>query len=216
MIRKTIFIAALTAAIALPTTASAHCSTMQGSFAVTCEKGVQVYRHQALSSIPRGLSAADVSLKTEAIRAKTARAQIAAQSRAQAANVKLRQRELAIADYNARVNDRNTRRRSSFSGFGGGFGYRGFNDIGFSNAVGSPFGGRSRGGNRGRSFNRNTRNDGAFNGRRNGNAGVDLSGNAVQRGAVQTSNTTTSRRASGSRLVSTRLGGKSSGGNKKH
>jgi len=72
MTRKTIFIAALAAAMALPAAASANCGTLQGSFAVTCEQGVQVYRHQALSSIPRGISQAQAQLEGEKIRAKTA------------------------------------------------------------------------------------------------------------------------------------------------
>jgi len=78
MSRKTIFIAALAAAITFPAAASASCGTLQGSYAVTCEQGVQVYRHQALSSIPRGLSQAQAQLEAEKIRAKTAQRSIAA------------------------------------------------------------------------------------------------------------------------------------------
>ena len=125
MTRTKIFIAALTAAIAFPVAASAHCGTTQGSFAVTCEKGVQVYRHQALSGIPKGLSPAQAKIKSEEIRAETARRQIASQASAARVNAKLRERELAIADYRARVYDRNTRGNSTYfirgNAFRGGF-----------------------------------------------------------------------------------------------
>jgi hypothetical protein len=132
--RAKIFIAALTAAVVFPAAASAHCGSSQGSYAVTCERGVQVFRHQAPSSLPQGLSPQQAQLEAEKIRAKTQRAQIASNGRIAAANADLRQRELAIQDYRARVYDRNTRRRSSFAGFGGGFGFGGFN-----NTIGAPF-----------------------------------------------------------------------------
>ena len=132
--RAKIFIAALTAAVVFPAAASAHCAAVEGSFAVTCESGVQVFRHQAPSSLPQGLSPQQAQLRAEQIRAKTQRAQIASNGRIAAANAKLRQRELAIQDYRARIYDRNTRGRSSFAGFGGGFGFGGFN-----NAIGAPF-----------------------------------------------------------------------------
>jgi len=130
MTRKTIFIAALAAAMALPAAASANCGTLQGSFAVTCEQGVQVYRHQALSSIPRGISQAQAQLEGEKIRAKTAQRQIAAQERANRRDIELRRRELALEDYRTRIFDANLRnRRRSFglrsnSGFGFGSGVR--------------------------------------------------------------------------------------------
>lgn len=133
MIRTKIFVAALSAAVIFPAAASAHCGTMQGSFAVTCEKGVQVYRHQALSSLPQGLSDAQTRLEVAKIRAKTQRAQVASTGRIAAANANLRRRELAVQDYRARVYDRSTRRRSSYAGYGGGFGFGGFNT-----AIGSP------------------------------------------------------------------------------
>jgi len=128
MSRKTIFIAALAAAITFPAAASASCGTLQGSYAVTCEQGVQVYRHQALSSIPRGLSQAQAQLEAEKIRAKTAQRSIAAQERADIRAINLQRRELALEDYRSRIFDnalRNNRRfgvRSSGLGFGSGFG----------------------------------------------------------------------------------------------
>ena len=129
MTRKTIFIAALAAAIALPTAASANCGTIQGSFAVTCEQGVQVFRHQALSSIPRGLSQAQAQIEAEKIRAKTAQRSIAAQERADIRAANLQRRELAIEDYRARIFDRALRNNRSFglrnNSFGTGFGFGG-------------------------------------------------------------------------------------------
>jgi len=123
MKRTKIFIAALAAAVVFPAAASAHCGTLQGSFVVTCENGVKVYRHKAMTGIPQGLSPQQAQLKAEKIRAKTQRSQIAANARVQAANVKLRERELALEDYRARVYDRNTRGNSSYAILGG----RGFN-----------------------------------------------------------------------------------------
>ncbi len=134
MIRTKIVIAAAAAALIFPAAASAHCGTMQGSFAVTCEQGVQVYRHQALSSIPQGLSPQQAQLEAEKIRAETQRAQIASNGRIAAANAKLRQRELAIQDYRARVYDRNTRGNSSYAILGGREFNSGFNR-GFNRGV---------------------------------------------------------------------------------
>lgn len=127
MTRKTVFIAALAAAIALPAAASANCGTVQGSFAVTCERGVQVYRHQALSSFPRGLSQAQAQIEAEKIRAKTAQRSIAAQERADIRASNLQRRELALESYRARIFDRALRNNRSFglrstAGFNSGFG----------------------------------------------------------------------------------------------
>lgn len=121
MTRTTIFIAALTAAVALPSAAAAHCSSQQGSFTVTCEQGVTVFRHRALSSIPQGLSAADARIEIEKLRQETAQAKIDVDARAHARNAKLRERELAIADYSARANARYSGRRY-YTPYGGGYG----------------------------------------------------------------------------------------------
>ena len=56
MTRRLTFIFSLGAALAFPAIASANCGTIQGSFSVTCEQGVQVFRHNALSGVPRGIS----------------------------------------------------------------------------------------------------------------------------------------------------------------
>ena len=126
--RAKIFLAAFTAALALPAGAAAHCGTMQGSFKVTCEQGVKVYRHQALSGIPQGLSAERASLKREEIRAETARAQIASDARIAAAKAKLRERELALEELKITTNANRRGNRRYFipstgfrSGFHGGF-----------------------------------------------------------------------------------------------
>lgn len=133
MTRTTIFTLALGAALAFPTVASATCGTMQGSFFKSCEQGVQVYRHNALSGVPAPLSAAEASLEGEKIRAKTARVAIASQDRANARNADLRNRELSLEDYRSRIYNRTTRRNSYYgSGYGsygafGTYGARGYN-----------------------------------------------------------------------------------------
>ncbi len=115
----TLFLTSLAVTLAVPAVAAAHCGSTQGSFAVSCEQGIQVYRHNAPSSRPRGLSQAQVQLKSEKIRQETELARIAANERAQAQSNALRQRELDIEDYRARVDARDLRGRS----FGGGYGY---------------------------------------------------------------------------------------------
>ena len=114
MTRTSLFFTSLALSVAMPATALAHCGTTQGSFAVTCEQGVKVYRHNSLSGVPAPISQAEAFLEAEELRARTARAQIASQDRANALAARLRQRELAIEDYRARIEDRATRRRTSF------------------------------------------------------------------------------------------------------
>ena len=125
MTRTSTFILGIAAAIAFPTAAAAQCGSLQGSFMVTCEQGVQVYRHQALSGIPAPMSHAQASLKSEQIRAKTARQRIAAESRSDARNADLREREIAIQDYRARVYNSRSRRNTYYvSSYGNrGFGF---------------------------------------------------------------------------------------------
>ncbi len=132
MIRTTIFTLGLTAAISFPTAAAAQCGTVQGSFAVTCEQGVQVYRHNSLSGIPAPKTQAQATVEAAEIRAKTARQRIAAQSRSDARNSDLRERELSIQDFEARSTGE-ALRRSPFAfsnpsyGSGSGVGRVGFN-----------------------------------------------------------------------------------------
>jgi hypothetical protein len=49
---KSLSVALIAAAFTLPTQAFAGCGQMNGSFVVSCENGVKVYRHQAKSSAP--------------------------------------------------------------------------------------------------------------------------------------------------------------------
>lgn len=114
MTRTSIFILGLAAATAFPAAASAQCGTLQGSFMVTCERGVQVYRHNSLSGIPAPMTQAEATVKAEEIRAKTARQRIAAQSRSEARSADLRAREIAILDFQAR-SENQALRRSPFA-----------------------------------------------------------------------------------------------------
>lgn len=127
MTRTSIFIIGLGAALSIPGVASANCGTMQGSYAVTCERGVQVYRHQALSGVPAPITQAEAYLESAKLRADTAEKRIAAEDRASKRDADLRNRELGIEDYRARIYDRNSSRRS----------YRG-NSYG-NNSYGSRF-----------------------------------------------------------------------------
>jgi len=60
--KRSFIILSLIGTLAIPATAMANCNTTSGSYAVSCEKGVQVYRHQALSPIP-AISQADVTAR---------------------------------------------------------------------------------------------------------------------------------------------------------
>lgn len=128
MTRRLTFIFSLGAALAFPAIASANCGTIQGSFSVTCEQGVQVFRHNALSGVPRGISQAEATVRSAEIRANTDRLRIESQERADRRDQNLREQELTQDDIRTRIFDRNTRRfnnRFSFGnnrGFGGGFG----------------------------------------------------------------------------------------------
>ena len=154
MTRKSIFIIGLSAALAFPTVAAANCGTQQGSYTLTCEQGVQVFRHNALSGVPRSITQAEATLQAEQIRAKTAQKRIESQERASQRDAELRDRELGLEDYRARIYDRTTRRftnsRNSFnnrSGVGR-FGSGSFGSIGFASGgfnYGQPVRIRTRG-----------------------------------------------------------------------
>lgn len=200
MTRSKIFIIGLGAALAFPAAAFAGCGTMHGSFAVTCEQGVQVYRHNSLSGVPAPLTQGEVALQIEKSRAKTASAQLAAQERASRRSDNIRERELALADYNARVNDTNLRvlRRNSnlyYGGYGRGYG---FNTGGF-NVANTGFNQRLR--ERAR----------AANGNGNGNANAN--GNAATASNVASSGPSGSRLANSSGASSSN--GSSAGAAKK-
>lgn len=102
--------------LALPGIAAASCGTSQGSFAVNCESGVKVYRHAAPSAIPVGPTAAQVQLNIAKMRQQTEQNRIIAQRAAQAEQNELRERELALEDYRARILDRDLRNRNRFFG----------------------------------------------------------------------------------------------------
>lgn len=122
MSRTSIFIIGLGAALTFPAVASASCGTTQGSYAVTCEQGVQVFRHNALSGIPAPITQAEATLQAEQIRAKTAQQRIASQERASQRDADLRNRELGIEDYRARVYNQKLNRTSRYnSSYGGRF-----------------------------------------------------------------------------------------------
>ncbi len=128
MTRTSIFIIGLGAALSFPGVASATCGTMQGSYAVTCERGVQVYRHQALSGIPAPITQAEASIQAAQIRAETAEKRLAFEERASKRDADLRDRELGIEDYRARVYNQKLNRTSRYNNsygnrsFGGGYG----------------------------------------------------------------------------------------------
>ena len=128
MTRTSLFLLGLGAALAFPTVASAHCGSNQGSFSVTCERGVTVYRHNALSSIPQGISQADAQLEVEKIRAKTARARIESEERISIRRADTRERK-AVESRSRFRTDRNGRR------IFGGIQAFGFNDIGFGGPI---------------------------------------------------------------------------------
>ena len=141
MTRRLTFIFSLGAALAFPAIASANCGTIEGSFSVTCEQGVQVFRHNALSGVPRGISQAEASVRSAEIRANTDRLRIESQERADLRDQRLRERELVQDDIRTRIFNRNSRRFTNSFGFGNGRGFRGgfVNGGGFVNSRG--FGG---------------------------------------------------------------------------
>ena len=106
---------------------------------MTCEQGVQVYRHNALSSIPQGISSAQAQLEAEKIRAKTAQARIASEERISIRKAETRERKAADSRPRFRT-DRNGRRVF------GGIQAFGFNNIGFGGPVSGTTSTRSRGG----------------------------------------------------------------------
>ena len=107
MIRAGILTIAL---LALPGTAAAYCGGgSAANFSVNCESGVQVIRHNARSSIPRGLSSAQAQLEVAKIRQETELKRIQAQRSAQAEQAELRRREIENERYRNRIlESRNT------------------------------------------------------------------------------------------------------------
>lgn len=121
MTRIFIFLTTVVAAAAMPSLALAHCGTTSGSFSVSCEKGVIVYRHNSYSTIPRGLSAAQAKLEVAKIKQKATREKLAAQSRAKAAELALREREIELNEARAAAQNRSNGRRLYYATTFGGF-----------------------------------------------------------------------------------------------
>jgi len=97
------------------------------------------YRHNALSSIPQGISPAQAQLEAAKIRAKTAQARIESEERISSRKAETRERKAADSQSRFRT-DRNGRR------IFGGIQAFGFNDIGFGGPIGGVTPTRSRGG----------------------------------------------------------------------
>lgn len=123
MIRATILTVAL---LAIPGVASAHCGGTQGSFAVTCETGVTVYRHKAPFMIPAGPTSAQTQLEIAKLRQQTALARIAADRQTQSENSDLRRQEIAQEEYRNRVYQARSARRNRGYGVGYGGYYGGY------------------------------------------------------------------------------------------
>jgi len=93
--KRSFVILSLLGSLALPTSALAQCDTMVGSYAVTCEKGVQVYRHQALSPLP-AVSQVEI----------TRRKALAQQDRRIGISQQLQAQQVAIANRAQRAQER--------------------------------------------------------------------------------------------------------------
>jgi hypothetical protein len=109
MTRSIIFILGLSVAAAFPAAASANCGSVAGPYSVTCEQGVQVYRHNALSGIPHRLTQAEAAVQTAEIRAETDRLRIAADERANRRASDLRAREIREENFRNRIINRDSR-----------------------------------------------------------------------------------------------------------
>lgn len=119
--------AAAMTAFALPTQALANCGSASGSYVVSCESGVKVYRHQAKSPLPASLS--NPNRQTQSDRQADRRAAVAQQLEARRISIEERRQAAEESDlirtrrgYNSQSNNRR------FTSFGGrGFGTSRFN-----------------------------------------------------------------------------------------
>jgi len=109
------------AILALPGVASAHCGSTQGSFAVTCESGVKVFRHNAPSSLPAGPTSAQIQLEIAKLRQQTAQQRIAADRQGQAEQAELRRQEIENERYRNRIENARRLRIARGYGFNNGF-----------------------------------------------------------------------------------------------
>lgn len=132
--KKFLALGVLVTAMAMPVTASAGCAPQHGSFKVSCENGVTVYRGQINSLRNAGPSAAQAQLKIAKMQQDTARRKIAA-DRATA-------REMAALRGQELDNQRSFARRqfsqsSSRYRNRGRYGYRGLVTNGFGFGAGN-------------------------------------------------------------------------------
>lgn len=91
------------ATLALPSAAVAHCGTSNNSFTITCEKGVQVYRHQAPSARPQRHIAPQNAQNIEQRRLEIEEERLAMERQAQADQAEIRRQELRAQRYRQRV-----------------------------------------------------------------------------------------------------------------
>ncbi|WP_409432529.1 hypothetical protein ACJ3XI_10010 [Litorimonas sp. RW-G-Af-16] len=96
---KKIILSAIAALVAMPvmgaaTDASANCAYMSGSYLVTCESGVKVYRHNAPSLRTVGLDKYTARVETAKIYARESRRRTEAYSAIAADRNRLRQQAL--------------------------------------------------------------------------------------------------------------------------
>lgn len=125
---KLIAAMSLLLAFTLPTQAQAHCASMSGSYVVTCEKGVKVYRHQAKSTLPRSLSS-NTQASTQSSAQAERRAAVAQQLEARRISIAERRQKAEATNF-ARQRQASSRRsaynRRYVSFAGRGFGVRRF------------------------------------------------------------------------------------------
>ena len=126
--KKSVLLGVTLAALALPNIASASCGQTKGSFNVSCESGVQIYRHNALKapSISPSLSA---RLDAQRDNNRVQREAIASRERIANQNAQLERRRIASDRFFQRSL---VETPSNLARLGGnGFNNNGFNNFGF-------------------------------------------------------------------------------------
>ncbi|MEP1230895.1 MAG: hypothetical protein ABJG88_09490 [Litorimonas sp.] len=131
MMKKSVLIGVTLAAMALPNVAFAHCGGQtKGSFNVSCEAGVQVYRHQSLQ-LPRLSPNAQARVEVAKINRRTQQDAIASRERIAARNTAVNNRRAATDEFFRRSlveQPSNLSRLSGFNfnrNFNSGFGFAG-------------------------------------------------------------------------------------------
>lgn len=92
--KTAVIIGAMILGVCVPTTAWAGCGSAGGSYNVSCEKGVKVYRHQAKNLRSVGLTAAQTRLKIAKMQQQTQRQAIAASRATARENAALRSKQI--------------------------------------------------------------------------------------------------------------------------